>query len=75
MAKKTENKEFFEDNNSQKIRSSGEPITFVTKTGKKVTYLKNRKTSIIEEVTEEAKEETKEKEIKEKEKNYKYHGQ
>ena len=66
MAKKTENKEFFEENYSKKVRSSGEPITFVTKNGKKVTYLKNRQTSLIEEENVELVEKENEKEPKEK---------
>ena len=66
MAKKTENKEFFEENYSKKVRSSGEPITFVTKNGKKVTYLKNRQTSLIEEENVELVEKENEKETKEK---------
>ncbi len=68
MAKKVENKEFFEEKNTPKIHSTGEPVTIVTKSGRKVTYLKNRTTS-IEEVKEEIpKEIEKEKEIKEKDK-------
>ena len=66
MAKKTENKEFFEESYSKKVRSSGEPITFVTKNGKKVTYLKNRQTSLIEEENVELVEKENEKEPKEK---------
>lgn len=68
MAKKVEKQEFFDENSSQKISSSGEPITIVTKNGKKITYLKNRTTTVDKLNKELPKEEIKEKEVKDKEK-------
>ena len=65
MARKVKSKETVEETGSQVVRSTGEEITVVTKTGKKVTYIKNRTTS-VETVTPEVKVETKEKEVKEK---------
>ena len=46
MAKKVEKNEYFDNDHSRKISSTGEPITVVTNKGKKVTYILNRKTTI-----------------------------
>ena len=40
MARKVKSKETVEETGSQVVRSTGEEITVVTKTGKKVTYIK-----------------------------------
>ena len=65
MARKVKGQDTIDETGSQVVRSTGEEITVVTKTGKKVTYIKNRTTS-VETITPEVKVETKEKDIKEK---------
>ena len=65
MARKVENNEYFDNDHSRKISSTGEPITVVTNKGKKVTYIMNRKTTISE-VKQEVEEAKEEKEPKEK---------
>ena len=65
MAKKVEKNEYFDNDHSRKISSTGDPITVVTNKGKKVTYILNRKTTISE-VKPVEEEEKEEKEPKEK---------
>ena len=62
MARKVKGQDTIDETGSQVVRSTGEEITVVTKTGKKVTYIKNRTTS-VETITPEVKVETKEKDI------------
>ena len=64
MGKHLEKNENVDDSLSPKFHSHGEPVTILTKSGKKITYLKNRTTTIEEKVEEPQKEETKE--VKEK---------
>lgn len=68
MAKKTKSHEKLKETNSQIVHSLGEEVTVVTKTGRKVTYIKNRTTSIETITSDLPKEEAKEKDIKDKEK-------
>ena len=64
MGKHLEKNDNIDDNLSPKFHSYGEPVTILTKSGKKITYLKNRTTSIDEKNEEPQKEEVKE--VKEK---------
>lgn len=64
MGKHFEKNEKVDDSLSPKFHSHGEPVTILTKSGKKITYLKNRTTTIDEKIEETPKEEIKE--VKEK---------
>ena len=66
MAKRVVRQENLDDNGSQVVHSTGEEVTVITKKGKRVTYIKNRVTSVETIVPEVPKDEPKDKEPKDK---------